>query len=202
MQIEVNYHSSVLINDSIYIDPLNITKNVMAQYVFITHPHWDHFSINDINKIITKNTQIICPLSMKDEINNIFDNPITFVQPNQQYTIDGLKFSTIPSYNLDKQFHLKQYNWVGYVLDIKGVKVTITGDTDLTPELKKVKTDILLLPIGGTFTMDYKQAAQAVNIIKPKKVIPVHYGEVVGNAKMAQKFKQLINKDIECEIQI
>ena len=202
MQIEVNYHSSVLINDSIYIDPLNITKNVMAQYVFITHPHWDHFSINDINKIITKNTQIICPLSMKDEINNIFDNPITFVQPNQQYTIDGLKFSTIPSYNLDKQFHLKQYNWVGYILDINGVSVTIAGDTDLTPELKKVKTDILLLPIGGTFTMDYKQAAQAVNIIKPKKVIPVHYGEVVGNAKMAQKFKQLINKDIECEIQI
>ncbi len=202
MQIEVNYHSSVLINDSIYIDPLNITKNVMVQYVFITHPHWDHFSIKDINKIITKNTQIICPLSMKDEINNIFDNPITFVQPNQQYTIDGLKFSTIPSYNLDKQFHLKQYNWVGYILDINGVSVTIAGDTDLTPELKKVKTDILLLPIGGTFTMDYKQAAQAVNIIKPKKVIPVHYGEVVGNAKMAQKFKQLINKDIECEIQI
>ena len=202
MQIEVNYHSSVLINDSIYIDPLNITKDVMAQYVFITHPHWDHFSINDINKIITKNTQIICPLSMKDEINNIFDNPITFVQPNKQYIIDGLKFSTIPSYNLDKQFHLKQYNWVGYILDINGVSVTIAGDTDLTPELKKVKTDILLLPIGGTFTMDYKQAAQAVNIIKPKKVIPVHYGEVVGNAKMAQKFKQLINKDIECEIQI
>ena len=202
MQIEVNYHSSVLINDSIYIDPLNITKNVMAQYVFITHPHWDHFSIRDINKIITKNTQIICPLSMKDEINNIFDNPITFVQPNQQYTIDGLKFSTIPSYNLDKQFHLKQYNWVGYILDINGGSVTIAGDTDLTPELKKVKTDILLLPIGGTFTMDYKQAAQAVNIIKPKKVIPVHYGEVVGNAQMAQKFKHLINKDIECEIQI
>ena len=202
MQIKVNYHSSVLINDSIYIDPLNITKNVMAQYVFITHPHWDHFSIKDINKIITLDTKIICPLSMKEDINNLFDNPIIFVEPNKQYATEDLKFSTIPSYNTNKKFHPKQNNWVGYVLDIKGVKVTITGDTDVTPELRKLKTDILLLPIGGTFTMNYKEAAELTNIIKPKKVIPVHYGEVVGNAQMAQKFKQLINKDIECEIQI
>ena len=56
------------------------------------------------------------------------------------------------------------------------------------------------LPVGGTYTMDYKEAADLANIIKPKIAVPIHYGIIVGTKEDAIKFKNLINKNIECEI--
>ena len=54
-----------------------------------------------------------------------------------------------------------------------------------------------MIPIGGKFTMDYKEAADYVNTIKPKKVIPIHYGTIVGSNLDANKFKELVDSDIE-----
>ena len=81
-------------------------------------------------------------------------------------------------------------------------KYYIPGDTDLTEENKNIKCDILFVPIGGTYTMDYKEAASLTNIIKPKIVIPIHYGSIVGSMVDADKFKELVDNDIECRIMI
>ena len=122
--------------------------------------------------------------------------------PNNNYIIDNIKFNTIPSYNLNKNFHPIDNNWVGYVIEIDNIKYYIPGDTDLTEETKEVKCDILFVPIGGTYTMDYKEAASLTNTIKPKIVIPMHYGRIVGNKEDADKFKELVGNDITCKIMI
>lgn len=200
-------HSSVnLINDKIiYIDPYNIKENNNdADIIFITHSHYDHFSINDINKIKKNNTIIVITEDLYNYVLdlNFKEDNIIKVLPNNNYTIDNIRFTTIPSYNINKYFHPLVNNWVGYLIEINDIKYYILGDTDLTNECKNVKCDILFVPIGGTYTMDYKEAASLTNIIKPKIVIPIHYGSIVGSMVDADKFKELVDNDIECRIMI
>ena len=106
---------------------------------------------------------------------------VLLVDVNSSYKILNLSFKTVPSYNINKDFHPKDQGYVGYILNIKGETIYISGDTDALSENKNIKCDIALIPIGGTFTMDYREAAEFVNIIKPKLVIPTHYGSIVGS---------------------
>lgn len=200
-------HSSIKIKNSktIYFDPFKIDKNYNdADYIFITHSHYDHYSEEDIKKVRKKETKIIITSDLKEKVKELgFENSnIIIVTPNEKYIIDTLKIETIPAYNNEKQFHPKSKNWVGYIIEINGEKYYIAGDTDITEENKKIKCDVALLPIGGTFTMNYEEATELANIIKPKIVIPIHYGSIVGNKSDAEKFKKLINKEIKCEIKL
>ena len=200
--IEVLYHSSIRIskNKVIYIDPFKIDKNYNdADIVFITHDHYDHYSAEDIDKVINKNTTIIIPEELLTKLlrKGINRNAIITVEPNEKYMVQGIKIETIPAYNTNKPFHPKENNWLGYIIEIKGVRYYIAGDTDITEENKKVKCDVAFVPVGGTYTMDFKEAAQLINIIKPKFAIPVHYGSVVGSKQDATDFIKLLYPTIK-----
>ena len=127
------------------------------------------------------------------------DNMV-LVTPNQKYTVKGIEFQTIPAYNVNKQFHPKANEWVGYVLKIEGITYYIAGDTDITEENKKVKCDVAFVPVGGTFTMDYKEAAELINEIKPKIAVPTHYGSIVGEKSDGISFSKLVSPEIEVEV--
>ena len=127
---------------------------------------------------------------------------ILLVKPNEHYEINNIKILTISAYNINKYFHPKENKWVGYILDIEGITYYIAGDTDITPENKKVKCDIAFVPVGGTYTMNAEEAAELVNIIKPKMAIPMHYGSIVGTEQDATDFEKELNKEIKCEILI
>ena len=125
---------------------------------------------------------------------------IVTVLPNNSYKIDDLSFDTIAAYNIGKEYHPKANNWVGYIIEINNAKYYIAGDTDITEEAKSVKCDIAFLPVGGTFTMNYQEASILANEIKPKIVIPIHYGSLVGTKDDTLNFKNNINDDIRCVI--
>lgn len=196
--IEALCHSCIKINKEkvIYIDPFKIEKNYNdADIIFITHDHYDHYSEEDIEKVKKEDTIIVVPEKLQTKLDNII-----IVQPNKEYVVDGIKFETIPAYNTNKQFHPKENNWVGYIIEIKGIKYYIAGDTDITEENKKVKCDVAFVPVGGTYTMDFKEAANLINEIKPKIAIPIHYGSIVGSNQDAIEFSKLLNSEIECKI--
>lgn len=201
--VEVLYHSSIRINGNIYFDPFKIDKVYNnAQIVFITHSHYDHFSIEDIKKVYNKDTKFVVP---KDIFQNLIEfginkDNILVVTENQNYSIDGLNFTTVPAYNNKKQFHLKQNHWLGYIVKIDDVSYYIAGDTDENEDNLKVKCDVALVPIGGTYTMDYMEAASFINKINPKFVIPTHYNSIVGKKEDGIKFKNLINDNIKCKL--
>ena len=203
--ISINCHSSIKINGEkvIYIDPYKIKEvNKDADLIFITHEHYDHYSIEDINKIKKSNTRFIVPKSMKNRliIDRISENDIISVDVKNKYNVDDIEFETIPAYNINKSFHPKNSNWVGYIININNIKYYIAGDTDITDEAINVKCDIAFIPIGGTYTMDYKEAATLTNKIKPKYAIPIHYGLIVGKYEDAIKYSNLLDKEIECKI--
>ena len=206
--INVLCHSAIRLeidNKIIYIDPYSLTSNTNdADLIFITHDHYDHFSIEDIRKVEKSNTIFIIPESMlKNAIKSgIKENRIIKIKPNQNYKYENLKIETIPAYNVNKKFHPKENNWVGYLIEYNNVVYYIAGDTDITNENKKVKCDIAFVPIGGTYTMNYKEAAKLINEIRPKFVVPIHYGKIVGTKQDALNFEKLLNEDIKCKIMI
>lgn len=196
MDINVNKHSSIRINN-VYVDPFKIDKcEVRAECVFITHPHYDHLSVEDIDKIVDYDTIFVGPSDVINELRKKYKNKFIVVEPNEQYRVRDISFETFPSYNMNKKFHPRSNQWVGYVINIDNIRYAILGDTDLTDEVKNIRCDVLFVPIGGIYTMNAKEASEASNIINPKLVVPVHYNDIVGNKSDEEEFLKGI-KDIE-----
>ena len=213
--IEVLCHSSIKIKNQevgiIYFDPYKIDKNYNdADYIFITHSHYDHFSPEDILKVKKDTTKIIIPNEMYEDNEvikilsdiGLLERSIFDVSPDNYYLKDNLDFKTVPAYNVNKNFHPKEKNWIGYILRLKDVSYYIAGDTDITEENRKVKCDVAFVPVGGTYTMTAKEAADLVNEINPKIAVPIHYGLIVGTKEDADIFKENLNGNIKCEIMI
>jgi L-ascorbate metabolism protein UlaG (beta-lactamase superfamily) len=173
----------------IYIDPFKIPANLpKADVIFITHSHFDHFSMEDITKIKTRHTIIVAPKDVASQ----FEDSVVVVVPGKSYTIGKLKVSAVPAYNLDKKFHPKENKWVGYIITLSNSqKIYHAGDTDFIPEMKGIVADIALLPCGGTYTMTAIQAAEAANSFRPKVLIPMHFGEGLGTVHAGEEVKNL-----------
>lgn len=184
---------------TIYIDPYQIQDKDGADIILITHSHYDHCSLQDINKVIKEGTTIICTPDCQSNIARIKQKIILeLIEPGKEISYNNLKVKAVESYNNHKTFHAKSEGWVGYVLHCNETIIYHAGDTDLIKEMshltgygKKGNYFVALLPIGGQFTMDAEEAAQAAEIIKPTLAIPMHYGSIVGSNADAEKFIKL-----------
>ena len=194
--------SSIKIDKSvkIYFDPFKIEENFHdADYIFITHDHYDHFDPDSIFKVRNDNTKIIVPKLLKERVGDLgfSDDNILEVVPNENYEIGNLKFNTVFSYNVDKPFHPIENGWCGYVVEIDGFVYYIAGDTDGLIENESINCDVAFVPIGGVYTMDYKEASSFVNKLKPKVVVPTHYGSIVGRITDGESFEKLLD-NVKC----
>lgn len=200
--IKVNCHSSIKIqkDKTIYVDPFRI-KEVPhdADYIFITHSHYDHFDTKDILRVAKIDTVFIAVQETKSsfQLLGVPEDQIITVEPNEKYDVKGIKFKTVPAYNENKKYHPKENKWVGYIIELDGLKYYIAGDTDDINEIQDVKCDIAFLPIGGEFTMNAKEAADLANKIDSKVIVPIHYGELVGTEEDLKEFLKLTDKDVE-----
>ncbi len=200
--IDVFTHTSIRIRSTVtvYVDPFKIREEMHdADYVFITHSHYDHFSPEDIRKVINESTILVAPESMIDDVREVESEvkEIVAVKPGVYREISGLEIETIPAYNTIKPFHPRRAEWVGYIFRLDGKRIYVAGDTGLTKEARDVKCDIALLPVGGTYTMDAKKAAELANIIRPEYAIPTHYGSVVGKKSDAKTFASLVKSPVK-----
>jgi L-ascorbate metabolism protein UlaG (beta-lactamase superfamily) len=178
----------------IYTDPFKIKHNDRADIILITHEHYDHFSPEDIKKLIGPETVVVIPEDCSGKI----DAKEAVVKPGDRLTVKGVEIEVVPSYNTNKKFHPKEKGWVGYIFKVGGKRLYIAGDTDYIPEMKDFKDiDIALLPVSGTYVMDAEEAVQAALDIKPKIAIPMHYGSIVGSEKDAQYFADKLKGKVE-----
>jgi L-ascorbate metabolism protein UlaG (beta-lactamase superfamily) len=176
----------------IYIDPYKISGGEKADIILITHDHYDHLSKEDIHKIHQKDTVIVLPESASGSIKG----NIRTVSPGDCIDVQGVKIQAVPAYNTGKRFHPKEASHVGYVLTVDDVTYYHAGDTDLIPEMDEIEADVAFLPIGGTYTMNAEEAAQAARSIGTKIVVPIHWGTIIGSKADAERFKQLCDCDV------
>ena len=204
--ISINAQSSVRISYKdkiIYFDPFKVGDLYNdADYIFISHPHYDHFSPDDIEKIKSDKSKIVVPIELENDVKNLgfLDQNIVLVSPGNKYTLDEIEFETVVAYNENKNFHRREYNWVGYIINLNGKKLYFAGDTDNVPEIRNISCDIAFVPIGGTYTMDVDEAVELIKDIKPSITIPIHYKTIVGNADDAYLFKEKLQGVSEVEI--
>ena len=115
------------------------------------------------------------------------------VAPGESHEVAGVRFETVPAYNVAEErldMHPKANAWVGYVIELDGRRYYHAGDTDALTELESLTTDVAMVPIGGTYTMDAREAGGFVKAMQPKLAVPMHYGFVVGSPADADRFEK------------
>jgi len=178
---------------TVYIDPYKVSApEKKADVVLVTHAHSDHFSPADIEKVTGAATKIFGPVSLTGKVKGSF----TALKPGERADTAGIPIETVSAYNTDKSFHPKAAGNLGYIVTIGGLRVYHAGDTDVIEEMKDIKADVALLPVGGNYTMDASDACQAAKILKPRAAVPMHYGSIVGSDEDAIRFKNLCLCDV------
>ena len=174
-----------------YIDPYDVKEHEKADLILITHGHYDHCSIPDLIKLTKQETIIVSTPDTTSKLSGkVQGGDLKLVKPGDTLELLGIKIDVVPAYNINKKFHPKANDWVGYVFQINNIKFYHAGDSDFIPEMENLSADVAMLPISGTYVMNAEEAVQAARKIMPKIVIPMHYGKIVGDKKDAEKFKE------------
>jgi L-ascorbate metabolism protein UlaG (beta-lactamase superfamily) len=183
----------------IYIDPYTGNYDDKADLILITHSHFDHCDPVKVKLIQKDGGTIIAPPDCIKKIGS----KITSLRVDEIISIGNIEIKAVKAYNYKrfkapkKPFHPKNLG-VGYLIKLQEKIIYHTGDTDFIPEMKKLKNIYLaLIPSGGTYTMDNKEAAEATLSIKPRFVIPMHVWD-----KDPKEFKRLVEEKAESEIKV
>jgi L-ascorbate metabolism protein UlaG (beta-lactamase superfamily) len=173
----------------IYFDPAKINSGLpKADIILISHDHYDHCSAEDLEKILKPGTVIYGPHSVARKLAAY---QIKILKSGEKTSFKDIAIEAVCAYNTNKEFHPKSAGNLGFIVTIDNTRIYHAGDTDLIPEMKEIKADIALLPAGGTYTMNAKEAAEAANLINPGLAIPMHLLDSRGSARETDDFKKL-----------
>jgi L-ascorbate metabolism protein UlaG (beta-lactamase superfamily) len=183
-------HASFAVYGSrtVFFDPYRITGSREADLILVSHTHADHFSPADIAKVAGEKTTLV----ISSDAGPDYPASVVAMRPGDSTQLMGVTIEAVPAYNLTKPYHPKANNWLGYIVTIDGMRIYHAGDTDFIPEMKNLAADVGFIPIGGTYTMESREAAEAVNAMKLTRAVPMHWGGIVGTEKDATAFKELV----------
>lgn len=181
---------------TVYFDPFGIAGGPKADLILISHDHFDHCSPEDVAKVQGKGTVIVTEKNSATKLSG----DIRIIKPGDVLDVEGVKVTGVPSYNTDKDFHPRRNSWLGFIVELDGVRIYHAGDTDFIPEMKNFRADIALIPVSGTYVMNADQAVKAALSINPKLAIPMHYGAIVGDEKDALRFKEKLEGKVAVRI--
>lgn len=182
-------HASVVVGGTktVYVDPWEVSATDPADVILITHDHYDHLSLPDIDKLARADTAIVGPAMCREKLGS----RLTVIEPGAGLTVHGVDVEALPAYNPKKQFHPPSYGGLGFVFTVDDVRYYHTGDTDRIHEMGTVRADVAFLPVGGKYTMDAAEAAEVPTLVRARVAVPMHYGKIVGEQADAQKFARL-----------
>ncbi|MCX8107845.1 MAG: MBL fold metallo-hydrolase [Verrucomicrobiae bacterium] len=188
----------------VYVDPVggasrfsNLPK---PHIVLVTHIHSDHFDPATLRAVITTNTAIICPKTVAERLPAELAKQAILLTNSQSTEVHGIKVEAVPAYNLTQErlvYHEKGRD-NGYVLNLGGLRVYVSGDTEAVPEMLALKEiGVAFVCMNLPYTMDAAQAARAVRAFKPKIVYPYHC-----RGANLEEFKQQIGTDLNIEVRL
>ena len=189
---------------SVCLDPFQVKGNYKPVDVLIsTHEHFDHCSVEDMQKVVNSDTEVIGIPMAEDNLSKLDCKKIHYVKPGETLTLKSIRFEFVPAYNVNKfrspevPFHPKEDEKIGVIIVMDSHRIYHAGDTDCIPEMADFRPDIALIPVSGTYVMTAEEAIEAANILQPRLIIPMHFGAIVGDSSMAEKLKQSVSVPVE-----
>lgn len=191
----------------IYVDPTGGSEAFQGQpspnLILVTDIHGDHLNVETLQAIATENSPIVVPQAVMDKLPEDLKPMAVVLHNGQIKSIEGIEIEGIPMYNLREEalkFHEKGRG-NGYVLELEGNRVYISGDTEDIPEMRNLRDiNLAFVCMNLPYTMTVESAADAVLEFAPKTVIPYHYRGTKGLSDMS-KFRELIeNGNAEIEV--
>lgn len=174
----------------IYINPWRVVRSVFhADVILVGHHQYEFCSPADIAKLRGPETRIITNEAVAQEIEDC-----TIIRPLQSVTIDRAGIKAIPAYSTTDMRFPAEAGGLGFVISLNYYDIYYAGSTEVIPELELVKPDIAILPINGGGILSVEDAVEVVKMMRPRWVIPSHWGGVGENATLvdAQRFKDLV----------
>ena len=201
-RFSINCHSSIRYAGAmtVWFDPFRVADAPCdADVVFVTHDHYDHFSPEDIRRVLSPDGFIVLPdTCYRTALEAGFEESALLpVHTGVTYELLGLSFRAVAAYNEGKNFHPEANRWLGYVVTtVDGLRFYVAGDTDNIGEARSVRCDAAFLPVGGTYTMTAAQAAGLAAALRPQIAVPTHYGCIVGERTDGAAFAAALPADI------
>ena len=176
----------------IHVDPLQGDERSQADFILLTHPHYDNFSEAGIDRARTADTVLIAPATMKKQIGDA-DH---FMRPGDMLHLEGLDVLAVPAHNVEKKFHAPEDGWLGYVFTVDGTTYYHAGDTDFLPSMSDIRCDVAFLPCGGHYTMGVEDAAKAGLACGAEVIVPIHWGEPHGVRQEIDRLAELFPRQV------
>ena len=154
---------------------LNYTEKPKADYILVTHEHYDHFDMNAIF-LLTKNATNIL---LTPRCYGHYKRGVIIRNGEQANLGHGMMLYAVPAYNVTPKYRHIHPKGIGngYILDLDGFRIYIAGDTELIPEMRRIKNiDVAFLPCDQPKTMTPAQLRMACIAIHPKILYPYHMG--------------------------
>jgi L-ascorbate metabolism protein UlaG (beta-lactamase superfamily) len=157
----------------LYVDPWGLDEDGEADFILLTHPHYDNFSEEDIARVRTPGTVLLAPATMKKQL----DDADHFLRPGDMVSLAGVDVLAVPAYNQGKKFHPRDSAWLGYVFTIGGRTFYHAGDTDFLESMKEIRCDVAFVPCDGRYTMGPRDAARAGEACGARVLVPIRWGD-------------------------
>lgn len=172
----------------VHVDPRGITEPGSADYILLTHPHYDNFSEDDIQRLSTPETVVVAPAGMKKQLHDV-DH---YLRPGDMLQLRDIDVLALPAYNEDRHFHPAESGWLGYVFTIGGLTYYHAGDTDPIEAISAVRCDVAFLPVDARYTMGPEGAAEAARACDAAVVVPIHWPEGGTDRQPAERLAHLL----------
>lgn len=176
----------------LHVDPWGITEDSAADFILLTHPHYDSFSEDDIARVRGPNTIVVAPVSMRQQLGQV-DH---LMRPGDLVSLDKIDILAVPAYNMDKKFHPPDAGWLGYVFTIGETTYYHAGDTDLLDSMKDIRCHVAFLPCDRDHTMGPEDAAKAAEACGANIVIPIHWGGHDDSRADAERLAELCSGNV------
>lgn len=157
----------------IHVDPWGVKEKAEADYILLTHPHYDNFSEEDIAKVRGPDTVVVAPSSMKKQLGDVDHH----LRPGDLIQLKGIDVLAVPSHNLDAKFHSAESAWLGYVFTVGNVTYYHAGHTDPIESLAGIRCDVAFIPCCSDYTMGPAEAAAVAEACGASVLVPLHWDE-------------------------
>jgi L-ascorbate metabolism protein UlaG (beta-lactamase superfamily) len=176
----------------IHVDPWGVTEDGDADYILLTHPHFDSFSEEAIARVRGPETVVLAPMSMKKQLADA-DH---FLHPGDMVQLDRIDILAVPAHNRERKFHLPGAGWIGYVFTVGGVTFYHAGHTDFLTSMHGIRCDVAFFPCCSEYTMGPEDAARAGEACGASVIVPIHWGDHVGSFRDAERVRTAFSGEV------